>query len=304
MRKKDYYEVLGINRNADSGAVKKAYRKLAKKYHPDTNQEDSLANEKFKEVTEAYDILSDPEKRKMYDQYGMAAFDGDMNAGAYQSSDSTDYREYRFEDNDMDGFFRDFFRGRFGERQDRDFGNYGYAHHFYRGEDVTAQIHIGFEEAALGCDKVISYYDENGKTQSLKIHIPAGIDTGRKIRLQGKGRAGQNEGTAGDLYIEVLVEKKAGFERKGQDVYTTIQIPYTTAVFGGEVIIPTLYGKVSCRIKEGTQSGTKIRLRGKGIPLMNHPSSKGDQYATVEIQVPRTLNSEARQILKKYQHAV
>lgn len=334
-QKKDYYEVLGIDKNADAATIKKAYRKLAKKYHPDTNKGDPKADEKFKEIIEAYDVLSDEEKRKQYDRFGMNAFDEGMNAGANQSAYDADsgYRSYHFEGGDLNDLFRDFFGDFFGGEQEnggnRGFGfgfergtahafddygfdrnaahafdDYGFEQHSYGGRDVTSQIHITFEEAVFGCDKVITYQDENGRQQSLQVHVPAGIDTGKKIRLKGKGVAGKNGGAAGDFYLEVIVGEKAGFERKGQDVYSTIQIPYTTAVFGGEVIVPTLYGNVSCRIKEGTQSGTKIRLRGKGIQAMNHPSSKGNHYVTVEIQVPRTLNPTARQKLKEYQQAV
>lgn len=290
-RKRDYYEVLGIDKNADAETVKKAYRKLAKKYHPDINKSDPKADEKFKEATEAYEVLSDVEKRKLYDRYGMAAFDESMNADGYQYTNGTSggYGTYHFEGDDFDDLFHNFF----GEN----FKAYG-------GRDVTAQIQIGFDEAVSGCDKVISYQDENGIMHSLQVHIPAGIDTGGKIRLRGKGTAGRNGGAAGDLYLEVNVGQKNGFIRKGQDIYSTVQIPYTTAVFGGEVIVPTIFGKVSCSIKKGTQSGTKIRLRGKGVKAMNNPSSVGDQYVTVEIQVPRTLNPIAQQKLKEYQQAV
>lgn len=309
-RKRDYYEILGIPKNADADTIKKAYRKLAKKYHPDTNKGNPSADEKFKEVTEAYEVLRDTEKRKLYDRFGMVAFDGSMDAGAYQSSEQADagYRTYHFEGDDMEELFRNIFGGEFKTGRKGGFGtafdDYGFTHRSHRGEDVTAQIHIDFDEAVTGCSKIISYQDENGMKQSLRVNIPAGIDTGKKIRLQGKGVAGANGGAAGDLYLEVIVGKKAGFERKGQDIYTTVQIPYATAVLGGEAIVPTLYGDVRCQIKEGTQSGTKIRLRGKGIVSMDHPASKGDQYVTVEIQVPRALNPEAKQKLREYQQAV
>lgn len=309
--KRDYYEVLGVSKNADAAAIKKAYRKLAKRYHPDTNKGDPSADEKFKEATEAYDVLSDPEKRKLYDQFGMAAFDGSMGAGAedYQSAGNTGsgYREFHFRGGDADDLFRSFFGGGFGTGRGGDgygFEGFGNSYRRRKGEDVTAGIQISFDDAVFGCEKTLSYQDDGGKTRTLKVHIPAGIDTGKKIRLQGKGGAGIGGGEPGDLFLEVRVGDKPGYERKGQDVYTKIQIPYTTAVFGGEVIVSTLYGNVRCRINEGTQSGTKIRLRGKGIADMNSPSVKGDQYAIVEIAVPRNLNSAARQKLKEYQQAV
>ena len=310
---KDYYKNLGVDRNADANAIKKAYRKLAKKYHPDTNQENSVANEKFKEVTEAYEILHDEEKRKLYDRFGTAAFDGSMGAdpGAYQSygepkgakfyrSPDGSYQEFHFEGGNMDDFFDDIFGSSFQRARGSGTGPRGYRR---KGADVTAKLEVTFEEAAFGGDKVISYTDASGRAQSLKVHIPAGISSGKKIRLKGKGQDGMNGGEAGDLFLEISVKDKVGYERKGDDVYTTIQIPYTTAVLGGEVIVPTLYGKVSCKIKEGTQSGTKVRLAGKGIAHMGQPSGKGDQYVIIQIQVPRNLSEDARRKLRAYQEA-
>lgn len=319
-KKRDFYEVLGISRDCDASAIKKAYRKLAKKYHPDTNKADTAAEEKFKEITEAYDILSDTKKRELYDRYGMPAFECGFDeevlkkAASYRNyGKQGGYEEYHFEGNDMDlnDLFDDLFggsvygftswgKGSGSKRQSRQRYHQGFA----QGRDVNAQLDISFDEAVSGCDKMISYQDEKGITQTLKVHIPAGIDTGKKIRLSGKGAGGINGGRPGDLYLEVKVGRKAGFERKGRDVYSCVQIPFTTAVFGGEVIVPTLYGNVSCKIKEGTQSGTKIRLKGRGIVAMNQPSVRGDQYVTVQIQVPRHLNSEARRRLKEYQQAV
>ena len=153
-------------------------------------------------------------------------------------------------------------------------------------------------------DKIITLQNpSDGSSQSLKVHIPAGIDTGKSVRLRGKGQPGFQGGEAGDLFLKVTVANKPGYERKGADVYTTVQIPYTTAVFGGEARVHTLYGDVMCKIKEGTQSGSKIRLRGKGIVSMKNASMHGDQYVTVEIQVPKYLNQEAKEKLKEYQRA-
>ena len=320
--KRDYYDVLGVSRNADETQIKKAYRKLAKKYHPDTNAGDADAEQKFKEVTEAYNVLSDKEKRKMYDQFGHAAFDqsgagGPWNnaGGAWNSAGGAGgagngfwrsyggpqggYQEYHFEGGNMDDMFGDIFGDIFHHG--------GYRGNFSRkGQDVRAQVEVSFDEAAFGCDKVIRLQDPaaaGGAVQSLQVHIPAGIDTGKTVRLKGKGMPGINGGENGDLLLGVTVRGKDGYERKGMDVYTTVQIPFTTAVFGGEAVVSTLYGSVLCKIRKGMQSGTKIRLKGKGIVSMKEPSVHGDQYVTVQIQVPRSLSPEAERKLREFQAA-
>ena len=343
--KRDYYDVLGVGRNADEAQIKKAYRKLAKKYHPDTNAGNAEAEQKFKEVTEAYDVLGNKEKRKLYDQFGHAAFDQTAGAGAgygsagagsggpgggfwrTYSSGGPDggYQEYHFEGGNMDDIFGDIFGDIFNHgsgsggagRSSRSgayrgtggfgsgFGGSGFGGGGFpqKGSDVHADVTVGFDEAAFGCDKVIRLQDPSGRggVQSLQVHIPAGIDTGKSIRLKGKGAPGANGGEAGDLFLKVTVAPKPGYERKGNDVYTTVSIPYTTAVFGGEAVVSTLYGNVVCKIREGTQSGTKIRLRGKGIVSMKNPSVRGDQYVTVQISVPQNLSPEARQKLREYE---
>ena len=398
--KRDYYAVLGVGRDAEGSRIKKAYRKLAKKYHPDTSAGNAQAEEKFREVTEDYEILSDPEKRKLYDRFGHAAFDGSAAAdggpgGHYgQGSPFGDwfgqgggsrayYRteeggfggtgpesgrwECHFEGEDVEDILRNLFGGSsgtggsgaggfggsgfgggsgaggfggsgFGGGSGADgFGRFGFggsgaagfgwkdseaggfggagfgggqrAGGFGNGADLQAEIFISFDEAAFGCDKVIRLegQDEPGTGlgaggRPLKVHIPAGIDTGKSIRLKGKGRPGR-DGSPGDLLLKVNVGEKPGYSRQGMDVYTTLQIPFTTAVFGGEVTVQTLYGKVACKVKEGTQSGTKIRLKGKGIVSMKDPMVHGDQYVTVQIQVPSNLNEEARRKLREFEKA-
>ncbi len=330
-QKRDYYEVLGVNKSATDAEIKKAYRKLAKKYHPDMNKDNPKAEDLFKEVTEAYEVLSDKEKRKLYDQFGHAAFDeGAAQGGAYgaggqgfgsgaggfggqgfrggfsggggfgngsfhfEGNPGDGYQEYYYTGDNLDDIFDGFFggAGKKSRSRSRD------------GEDVLAKVEVSFEEAALGADKVIRFRTPDGREQSLQVHIPAGIDSGQKIRLKGKGMPGQNGGGAGSLLLEVTVQSKPGFERKGMDIYTTVEIPFETAVLGGETIVPTLNGRVSCKIKEGTQSGTKIRLKGKGIVSMKNPSQKGDEYAVIQIRVPRNLSADAKQKLQEYAKAV
>ena len=366
--KRDYYEVLGISRSADKDAIKKAYRKMAKKYHPDSNAGNPDAEEKFKEVTEAYNVLSDPEKKKLYDQFGHAAFEegaggagygeggfnrnggfdgsgfsgfggfGNSHSGAYRSPDGS-YQEFHFNGENMDDIFGDIFGNMFhgSHGESRGFGSNGTYEHFtgngggfhsgfggsgfhsgngfggfhqqdfpQKGSDVKASINVTFDEAAFGADKRISLSGPDGSSgapQTLQIHIPAGIDTGKSIRLKGKGMPGTGGGEPGDLLLKVTVGTRPGYERKGSDVYTTISIPYTTAVFGGEATVPTLYGNVICKIREGMQSGSKIRLRGKGIVSMKNPSVRGDQYVTIQIQVPQNLNYSAKEKLHEYAKA-
>ena len=243
--KRDYYEVLGVSKSADENAIKKAYRKLAKKYHPDTNSGDADAEKKFKEVTEAYSVLSDKEKRKLYDQFGHAAFDEGAGGGTYQSQNQNGgyQRAYHFNSDDMGDIFGDIFGDMFhggqrsGRRSKSSFYQGGFGNGFgggfgadfaQKGEDLNAEVTVTFDEAAFGCDKRIRLSLQNGQTQTLEVHIPAGIETGKSIRLRGKGHPGSGGAEAGDLLLKVTVMEKSGYERKGMDVYTKVQVPFTT----------------------------------------------------------------------------
>lgn len=340
--RKDYYKILGIDKNADENAIKKAYRKLAKKYHPDTNAGNAQAAEKFKQITEAYSVLSDPEKKKMYDQFGSADYQGYQGGQGPFNGANGGYQEFHFEGGDMDDILKNIFGGGFGGRSagagggSRSYhfgggfsggsgfgsgfgdgfsdGN-GFGGGFYgedsgfsgagsKGNDLHAEITVSFDEAALGGDKVINLSDPAapGRKQSLQVHIPAGIDEGQSIRLRGKGQMGRN-GQAGDLLLKVKIAEKPGFERKGMDVYTTVNVPFSTAVLGGEAKVHTLYGDVICKVREGTQSGSKIRLRGKGIVSMKNPQVHGDHYVTVQIQVPHNVSPEAKRKLREFEQA-
>ena len=337
--KRDYYEVLGISKDATEDQLKKAYRKLAKENHPDLHPGDKECEARFKEINEAYEVLSDADKRAKYDRFGHAAFDpsqgyggqggfggfGGFGGGANGSNGS--YQEYHFSGDDMDDILKNMFGG-FGNRSSHGFGDFGSSFGgssdgFHQGfgtgrggfggfggsrdgADLNADVTVSFDEAAFGCEKRISLSDANGigKTHTLQVKIPAGIDTGKSIRLRGKGQPGAGGGQPGDLILKIHVMPKTGFERKGQDVYTILNIPFTTAVLGGEAVVHTLYGDVMCRIKEGTQSGTKIRLKGKGIVSMKDPSVRGDQYAEVRIQVPRNLSRESKARLQAYEDSM
>ncbi len=336
--KRDYYEILGIDKHADSKAIKKAYRKLAKQFHPDTNKDNPQAEEKFKEATEAYNILSDPEKRKLYDQFGHNAPYESQGQGAYggpqggtytYSDPNGNFHQYYYEGDmgDFDDILKNIFHGfssgsgfaggsgfgsgsNFGggasNRSGFRGGSRGFSGSFSRdGADVRGDINLSFEEAALGGDKTVRLTDpEGGVAKTYQVHIPAGIDTGKSIRLKGKGMPGSGGGKDGDLLLKVKVAEKPGFERKDMDVYSCIQVPFTTAVLGGEALVRTLTGNVLCKIKPGTQSGTKIRLRGKGIVSMKNSSIKGDQYVTVQIQVPTNLSEESKQKLKDFESSL
>ena len=197
---------------------------------------------------------------------------------------------------ELDGFGSGFGTG------GSDFRSQGFSGSYSsKGEDLHAEVTVSFDEAAFGGKKVIRLQSSNGGVQNYEVNIPAGIESGKSIRLKGKGYPGVGGGEAGDLLLKVNVQDKPGYKREGRDVYTTVNIPFTTAVFGGEAKVHTIYGDVLCNIKPGTQSGTKIRLRGKGIVVMNNPSVHGDEYATVQIEVPTNLTPDARRKLKEFE---
>lgn len=344
--KRDYYETLGIDKKSDKAAIKRAYRKLAKKYHPDTNAGDAHAEEMFKDVTEAYNVLSDEKKRKLYDEFGFAGlqegfseeaarqashggfggFGGFGGNGAFSGSYSSNgepftHQEFHYENGsaDMDDIFSMFgdmfshggnsYGGWSTSRNSGFTGNSsdwssftGSGHSAgHKGSDVMADITISFDEAVFGCEKSISLQDPStGRTSTLSIHIPAGIESGKTVRLRGQGNPGRNGGQAGDVLLKVNVTPSKEFERKGQNIYSTIRVPFTTAALGGKARVHTLYGDVECNIKAGTQAGSRIRLRGKGVSGMKNPNAKGDQYVTVEIQVPRQLTPKAKEALEEF----
>ena len=303
--KKDYYEVLGVSKKADASEIKKAYRKLAKKYHPDSNEGNKRAAEKFKEINDAYAVLGDEKKRKMYDQYGDAAFDENAFKGRSYSNGGGGYQQFHFENGaDMDDILKNFFGGgsSFNQRSSGGFRGSGFGQNYaQKGSDIQSTIEVGFDEAAFGSKKRLRFQNGTGQEQVLEVNIPAGIANEKTIRLKGKGQPGRNGGPAGDILLKVIVHDKPGYRREGQDVYTTVRIPFSTAVLGGEAKISTIYGDVQCTIKAGTQSGSQIRLRNKGIVHMNNSSAHGDQYVTIEVEVPKNLSEAAKQKLKEFE---
>ncbi|MEG2017924.1 MAG: molecular chaperone DnaJ [Clostridium sp.] len=353
MANKDFYEVLGIDKSASDEDIKKAFKKLALKYHPDRNQGDAEAEEKFKEINEAYQVLSDPEKRQRYDQFGTADFNG---AGG------------GFDGFDFGGFggFGDIFGDIFGGG----FGGGGTKNGPRKGADLEYDLTLTFEEAMTGCEKEIKVTrrekcescggsgakagtspktcskcggrgriqvqrrtplgvmsttatcdDCHGegkiieepcqtckgsgkerKTRSITINIPAGVDTGNVMPLRGQGEAGENGGSAGDLYINIRVMTHSTFKRKGNDIHMETHISFGKAVLGTDIKVPTIDGDVTYKVPAGTQSGTVFRLKGKGVPRVNS-AGRGDHYVKVIVDVPKSLNSEEEEALKAFMDA-
>ena len=360
--KRDYYEVLGVQKDASAEEIKKAYRKVTKENHPDLHPGDKACEERFKEANEAYEVLSDEEKRKKYDQYGHAAFDPNAGYGAGGFGGFGG-----FDDIFGGGGFGDIFSSIFGGGATRANPNAP-----RRGDNVRAQANISFEEAAFGCEKEITYARIEqcpdckgtgcapgttaevcpdckgtgsvrttqrtpfGMAQSMgpcqkcrgtgkiihqpcktcrglgnirrqhkmTVKIPAGIDDGQSISRAGFGNSGLNGGPAGDLLISVIVRPHAIFEREGTNVYMEQEISFAQATLGAELELPTLDGKVKYTIPEGTQPGTTFRLRGKGIPYLRSPATRGDQYVTVKVAVPRNLSGAQKEKLREYAAAM
>ena len=365
--KRDYYEVLGVSKSASADEIKKAYRALAKKYHPDANPGDKTAEAKFKEASEAYAVLSDPDKKRAYDTYGHAAFDPNSAAGAASGFGGFDFGSMDFSD-----IFEDLFGGAFGGGFggfSSSFGGGRRSNRPRQGESFRTKVSITFDEAMKGTTKTVTipYLEEcsschgtgakagtspitctrcggrgqvtvqqrtpfgimqsvstcpecNGTGKVVKdkcgscngtgytkvqktfeVKIPAGIDNGQTVRLSGAGNPGENGGGRGDLLVSVTVAQHPILKRQGVNIFSTISIDYPTAVFGGEAKVKTADGDVLLTIKHGTQSDTKMRLRGKGVPLLRSPRSRGDQYVTIVVDVPTSLNSEQKAALLNYQ---
>lgn len=359
-QKRDYYEVLGVDKNADDAALKKAYRALAKKYHPDMNPGDKEAEKKFKEASEAYAVLSDPEKRRQYDQFGHAAFDGGAGgAGGFGGFD--------FNGADFGDIFGDIFGDLFGGRR----GSAGARSGPMKGANLRTSVRITFEEAVFGTEKEIeltvkeecktchgtgakpgtspetcpkcggkgqvvftqqSFFgtvrnvqacpDCGGTGKIIKekctdchgsgfvpmkkrfaVTIPAGIDNGQCKRLAGQGEPGINGGPRGDVLVEVIVGQHPIFQRQDTNIYSTVPVSFAVAALGGEVVIDTVDGKVIYDVKAGSQTDTRVRLKGKGVPSLRNKDLRGDHYVTLVVQTPEHLSAEAKELLRKFDEA-
>lgn len=355
--KRDYYEVLGVSKDADDAAIKKAYRQLAKKYHPDTNPGDKEAEAKFKEASEAYAVLSDAEKRRQYDQFGHAAFEnGGAGAGGFDFSNMGDI----FGSDIFGDIFGDLFGG--GSRRRSSNGP-------MRGADVRTSVRITFAESVTGTTKQIDVMIKDpcskcngtgakpgtqpetcgkcgGKGQvvytqqsilgmmrnvqscpdchgtgkvikekcpdcygtgyissrkKIEVTIPAGIDNGQCVRIQGKGEPGANGGPRGDLLVAVTISADTAFQRDGYNIFSDVRISYPTAVLGGEVKVKTVDGEVLYDVKPGTASGTRVRLKGKGMPTIRNKEVRGDHYITLVVDIPQKLSAAQKEALLAYE---
>lgn len=357
--KRDYYEVLGVEKGASDDELKKAYRKMAKKYHPDSNKDNPEAEAKFKEVNEAYEVLSDAQKRAAYDQYGHSAFEQGSAGSGFGGFGGFSGFGGGMDGFDMGDIFSEFFGG--GRRSSRNRGP-------KPGRDLEMSIEIDFKEAVFGCSKniTVNCYEQcktcngsgakagtsaqtctkcngqgrvisvqqtilgsfrqettcpscGGKGKIIKekcpncnglgrekvrktfeVNIPAGIDSGQTMRLPGKGEAGDEGAPYGDLLLTIYVKEDDIFKRDGMDVYVEMPISFVDAALGAEIIVPTVDGKVAYDIKEGTQSGTKFRLKGKGIPSLRNKNQRGDQFVIVNVEVPTRLTQKQKDLLREF----
>lgn len=297
MATRDYYQVLGVNKNASDEEIKRAYRKLAMKYHPDKNPNRKEAEERFKEINEAYAVLSDKEKRKQYDTFGAEGF-------RQRFTQEDIFRGFDF-DEILSGLFRGRGRreSRYGGRGGFDFGDLfgqtayqqGMGRMPQKGEDILYELTITLEESASGGEKRISY-QKNGRLEEVSVKIPRGIPSGKKLRLAGKGMEDKNGGPSGDLYLQINIKEHPFFVREGDDLIIDKEINFSEAVTGTTIEVPTLEGKKSVKIPPGSQSHTKLRLKGLGLPHFQG-EGKGDEYVRVIIRVPKKLTEKSRKLI-------
>ena len=290
----DYYKVLGVENNATPDEIKKAYRKLTKRYHPDLHPNDPTAKERFQEINEANEVLSDPEKRRRYDEYGENWRHADEyeaqrrqygnNSGGYDFGGFSGFGDFSGSAGNSSGF-SDFFEQLFGAG--------GFRTRKRKGEDIQATATLSLRDAAVAHRQTFSIGGEE-----VRISLPAGIADGQKIRLKGRGAPSPSGGERGDLYITFRIEPDKEFTRKGDDLYTTATTDLYTLLLGGEIILPTLSGSVKVNVRPGTQPDSKLRLRGKGFPVYKQEGKQGDLIVTFKLLLP-TLNEKQKELLRK-----
>jgi curved DNA-binding protein len=298
MATRDYYDILGVNKNASEEELKKAYRKLAMKYHPDRNPNKKEAEERFKELNEAYAVLSDKEKRKQYDTFGQEGF-------RQRFSQEDIFRGFDFED-----IFSNLFGGR-GRREFRSGGRGGFdfsdlfgrggsqdmGRMPQKGEDMYYEWPITLEEAAFGGEKKVSL-PKGGKVEEIYVKIPPGIPSGKKLRVAGKGAAGRNSGPPGDLYLQISIRNHPIFVREGDDLIVEREIAFSEAVLGTTMEVPTLEGMKKVKVPPGTQCHTKMRLKGLGVHRFQG-SGRGDEYVKVIVKVPKRVGEKTRKLIEE-----
>jgi curved DNA-binding protein len=293
----DYYKVLGLDKTASDKDIKNAYRKLARKYHPDLNPNDAEANKKFQQLNEANEVLADPDKRKKYDKYGENWQHGEAydQARQQQQSQQRSYGGGGAQGFDFEGFgsgdnFSDFFQSMFGGGGGAGRGRQAR----YRGQDYNAELQLNLNQIAETHKQTLTV---NGK--NIRITIPAGVENGQTIKIGGHGGPGANGGPGGDLYIKFLVSDDPRFRRQGADLFAIAKIDVYTAVLGGELTIETLTGKVKLQVKPETQNGAKVKLKGKGLPVYKKEGQHGDLYITYDVQIPTNLTDKQKQLFEE-----
>jgi curved DNA-binding protein len=300
---KDYYKTLGVSKTASEKEIKAAYRKLARKHHPDMNQGNAKAEARFKEVNEAYEVLSDPEKRRKYDQLGAdwKSYARQPGAGAWPGGGGVRV-EYDFGGGGGGaGGFSDFFKTFFGGGGG--FGGFGFEdadepYASIRAADVEHPVELTLPEVLKGATRTLALGDGGKGARRVEVKIPAGVREGQRVRVAGEG-AQVRGGRRGDLYLRVQVKPDPGFERKGDDLQTTVRVPLTTAVLGGEARVPTLDGPIGIRIPPATAAGQTFRLRGHGLPRLESGGGRGDLLATLAIELPKHLSAKEKELFEE-----
>ncbi|HEY5590473.1 MAG TPA: J domain-containing protein [Paludibacter sp.] len=292
----DYYKILGVDKTAESKDIKNAYRKLARKYHPDLNPNNTDAKTNFQKINEANEVLSDPEKRKKYDQYGKDwQHADDFEKQKQQQSQTSGSRGASYSGGQYEGDFSDFFASMFGGGARSGSGRQAK----YKGEDYTTEIHLELIDAYKTHKQTLTV---NGK--NIRITIPAGVENGQTIKITGHGGPGTNGGPNGDLYISFSVANHSRIKRLGNNLFTTVELDLYTAVLGGEITIYTLDGKVKLKVKSETQNGTKVNLRGKGFPVYKNEGQFGDLQVTYSIKIPTNLTKKQKSLFEELRNSL